>query len=445
MTADRGLVLCRIAVASAVAFAIVSLAPNSERLFASFARAGSRADIASVGWLGAALTNGLYESPWHYGAIVCVSIFAALLGLLLVEHRARRATSAAGAILAVCLAASCSLDALRAGGGTVVLALTAAVVLVLEFSNVASLASLGVLAVVWCNVDSSGLLAPGLAVVAAIGRTLDRDAARDVGFAWGGVAVALGATLCTPLGVALPAHALAALQLDGASADYALWSPADVAPHGYRVGLMLVSGIALAAGLRGRSAREAALSTFAFVAALASGAFVPLFGIVAGPSLVRVFLPRAGDGRAVRRRLLTVAGPIAFAAVIAIACGLGVGTRALPIAEAEPYAAIGNLARAGGVRRVFCSNAAWCDAALARGLAVLADGRIANAPANVRDAQIAILRAKKTWRAKIASFGVDAVVAKANSPLATLLVASHWRRFAGNDSFVILVNRAHPS
>ncbi len=444
IAAARTLAIARIAFACAVALTIAYGHPNAARLFASFARPRMPAESAGAGWLGAAVTNLLYAGPLHYGALVAAGAFGALSAFALVERRARLHATAAGAFGAAVLAALCSLDTLRAGGGSATLAFAAAVMLLLEDATLLSALGLGPLAMLWCNFEPAGVLAPALAVVAAVGRTFDRAGTPAARRAWLGAAIATCATLATPLGSGFPGHALAALQLAGASADYARWSPADLAPYGYRYGVMSSIAIALGVGLRGRNAREALLGAFAFVLALASGAFVGVFGIVAAPIVVAALARRPGGAAqyGARATLLRAAGALA---VLALVAGFAAGARTLPLGPREPYAAIARLARVGGVHRVFCSDTGWCDAALADGMAVLAGSRIANAPPAVRDAQITIARVRKTWRTELNAHGIDAAVTGANSALATLLTQSHWTRFATAGTTVILLRRAPAS
>ena len=444
MTAAFGRNAIRIASAVVIALALATMPPSSGRIFASLARHGARDAGVATGWLGVALENFLYAGPLHYGALVAASVAAALVAISLVERRARLHTTENGALAATGLALLCSLDALKTGGGTALLACGAAAMLLLETSSTAGIAGFVALTVLWCNVDAAGLLAPAFAIVWAIGRTLEEAGTPASRAAWIRAALATFATLATPLGTAFPAHALAALQLDGASGDYALWSPADVAPHAYRFGLMVVGGFALAVGLRGRTAREALLGAFAFALALASGAFVAIFGIVAAPIVVGAFIARTPRENESRANASGWHYATAAAALVALTL-IVVGPRTMPLASDEPYGALARLARAGATHRVFFSDLAWCDAARADGIAVVADDGIAEAPQAARDAQIAIVRARKTWRAKMLAWHVDAVVARGNSALASLLMQAKWTPFATTGATVILVPPARAS
>lgn len=443
MRSARTLVAARLAFACAVVFAIASAPPDAARLFASFARHGADARGAGVGWLGAALTNGLYDGPLRYGALVGISVLAALIAFVAIERRARQGASAAGAFAAVVLAALCALDSLHAGGGAATLLFAATVVLLLERASFASALALGSVTIVWCNVEAAGLLAPAFALVSALGRSCDDAKSPAAQRAWLAAAIATCATFATPLRFAYPAHALAALQLAGSAADYALWSPPDVSPHAYRYGVTLAIVVALAVGLRGRTTRDALLAAFAFVIALANGAFVAVFGIVAAPIVVAAFARRtAGEPSAGPRFTpASAVGTLASAVALALVAAFATGARTLPLAPGEPYAAVARLARTGNVHRVYCAELGWCDAALANGLPVVADGRIANAPQRVRDVQIAIARGRKSWRTKLDALRVDAAVASADSSLATLLTELHWTRFATAGSTVILRRR----
>lgn len=440
MTAARALASIRIVIASIVAVAIARSEPDLARLFGSFAAAHSTFDRARVGWLGAYATNLIYAAPLRYGALAGASVLAAILAAWLVERRARRIVSRPWALVAAALALLGSLDTLRTGGGTATLAFAAAMMLLLEDLAPQSIVALGGVTLLWCNVEAAGLLAPAFTVVAALGRRLDRCEPSALRRAWLAAAVAAGATLVTPLGFAFPGHAVAALRLAGASAEYAAWAPADVAPQAYRLGVMLLIALALGFGARGRGARDAALAAFACLVAFASGALVGVFGIVAAPIVVGAIAGRNRDGRDDARDAPRgfATGSIAGIVVLSLTTAFFVGSRAVPIARDAPYAAIDRLARVGGVRRIFCSNLAWCDAAVARGMAVVADGRVANAPRDAREAQIAILRAQPAWRTKLDGLGVDVAIAGVDSALATLLTARRWTRFATAGKTIVL-------
>lgn len=450
MNARRWLAIARLAFAIAIASAIAVLPPALPRIYASLARMRVEQARDSVGWFGAYAIDRIYAGPFHYGGLVFASCIVATIAFLAVEARARTNVDRIWSFVAALLAATCCLDALRVGGGMTDAAFAAVLILLLERRSMrASLAAVAV-TVAWCNFDATGLVAPAFAFVYALGTNLDRivknvgpnasdgdrDAANDVRSAWFVTVAIAFATLATPLSTAFSAHAFASLQLDGASDAYAAWTPTDLAPHAYRIGLIGIAFLALAVGMRGVSMRDGIFATTTFVLALANGAFVPIFGIVAAPIVVRAlarnFKASTTPGR--DRHAATVG----VVALVAIASSMLAGAKALPARADEPYAAIERLARLGATHRVFCVKLAWCDAAEAGGLRVVADGRIAERPQATRDAQIAIL-SMKGWRESMRASSVDVAVVAADSALATLLTQAKWTSFARAQNVVVLV------
>ncbi|GAC1304880.1 MAG: hypothetical protein NVSMB21_05890 [Vulcanimicrobiaceae bacterium] len=430
------LALARLALAGGVVAAIVVAPPDLARLFGSFALRHDPAALSHVGWLAAALTNALYASPLHTGALAGASVASALLAMAAVEARARRSLSPAWALGVTALATLSFVDALRIGGGSATLAFAAVALWLLESSITASVLAFAALAALWCNVGATGLLAPFFALVAAAAVT---QAGRDDGSAraaWLRAALATLASLATPLGFAFPGRAFADLQLAGASAAYAPWAPPDVAPHAYRIGVVAVVALALALGIGGRGAREAWLAVAAFVVALANGALVGIFALVAAPQIRPRWQSAAPATASTAGALVTCAAIVVGAGIAAAASG----SRDLPLAR-TPYGGIERLARERGAHRVACGVLAWCDAARSLGLDVVADGRIAEAQPAVHEAQIALFggRAPQT----LDRLAVDVAIAGRTSALATLLLERGWTPYATYPSAIVLVRPPH--
>lgn len=453
MNGRRSLALGRLTFVSAIAIAMALAPPAMPRLFAGLARTHDARLMDSVGWLGAYGIANVYYGPFRYGGLVFASSVIAAIAFLAVEARARRRVDGVWSFVAVLLAATCCLDALRVGGGMIDAAFAAVTVLLLESASMrARLASIAITAI-WCNVDATGSIAPLLAVVSAVATTFEPAVTLDarattmgarrgvhaerVCGAWIVAVSMLGATLATPLGAAFFAHAFASMQLAGASTAYAAWTPSDLAPHAFRFGALAIVFLALAVGMRGVAVRDGLLATTAFLLALANGAFVPLFGIVTAPIVVgglarRVGLPSFGI------RHDPLASVASIVVLVAIASGVLAGAKAIPISADEPYAVIDRLARIGLAHRAFCANLTWCDAVETVGLHVLADGRIAEGSQATRDAQIEISNVR-AWRKTMHSFAVDVALVGADSALATILTASKWTVLARTTTFVILV------
>ncbi|MBD5632839.1 MAG: hypothetical protein IAI49_00045 [Candidatus Eremiobacteraeota bacterium] len=411
-----------------VAFALLQALPNrgNAALQTWLARTigvhGIPAGAESLGWLGALAARAASICSAPSGPAFAAVAYACA-ALWLVDVRARRIASELGgpqraAGFAASLALLCTLDALRPGGGASAWCGAALAMLLLDVPSKRNLAAFFAVSVVWCNLAPHGVLAPALALVVAVGATLARPRTGDLRARW--LAAALGglATLCTPAGSGFPAAAFAALRLGDAAAGIVTSVPAVTAPHAYRSGLFVLMLLALVAGARGRGMRDALPVALAFVLALANGAFVPVFGIVAAPVIV------AG----LRTLRLPAWAPVAFACVAVAAVALVARGAPPPRLASQPF----ELAAVEAVRArphalLVCANVDWCDVALAGGERVLVDGRIAPYDADARASQREIAGVGRDWERALARSRATAVLAVNDSPLSTLLgLSTNW-------------------
>jgi hypothetical protein len=436
----------------AVAIAIAEAQPNTGPLALAgwladgIAAHGIPAGAASIGWLGAVVVGAL-RMFGRFG-VTFVSFACAVAALALVALRARALAgdgqpARTAAACAPPLAALCMLDALRPGGGESSWAFAAAVAFVLD--GVPSPARLGALAgltVAWCNAGPEGLLAPALAGAVALGAWLDaprRDASPDANpggasppehagaarMRWLAFAVAALGMLCTPATVAYPVAAFEALRLGDVANGIVATVPAVVAPHAYRAGLFVLLILALATGVRERGLRGALPVALAFVLGIASGALVPIFGVVAAPVV-------AADFRGLR--LPPLAAPavalLAILAIVFVSRGAPrTGTPAHPFELAERAAE-----EAGPHGTLFCANVDWCDVALANGERVVMDGRLAAAGDAARTTERTVVGLRHGWEAALARSGATGALVANDTSLATLLGMSRdWRGIASDD------------
>ncbi len=388
----------------------------------------------AIGWLAAIVHAWLVATP--LGLATCAMLVAgsAVGCFALVALRVRALAPAPFAIAAVLVVFATSLDALHVGGSTAVLFFTAAFVAALDLPTPAGIALATAVAIAWCNVDATGVLAPVLAGASLAGRAFGNRATPGLRAGSFAFAAAIVALFATPSGIAYPSLAFASLRLMGKFGDTIAWAPVDVAPVAYHVGFTALVLAALALGVRARGPREAMLSLVAIALALGNGALLPIAAIVAGPTLAvaaaNLFRARAtADDRAIVSKSAMVAS-LLLIAVIAIAGSLVVGSRV--VAESaisnEPQRSLRELAKRNDIGRVACSDVVWCDGAVALGLHVLADDRIGAMPTAVRRAQARIARARVGWRGDIGRYGVDAIATTPRTALATLLVELGWTR-----------------
>ena len=399
----------------------------------------------AIGWLGDVVHALLVASPVGLGTCAMLAVLSALGTFAFVALRVRALVPAPFAIGAVLVVFATSFDALHLGGSTAMLFFTAAFVAVLDLATPTGIALAAIVAIAWCNVDASGVLAPILAVASLVGRSFGVRSAPELRPASLTAGVAVAALFTTPSGLAYPRLALASLRLVGTFGDSVGWAPIDVAPVAYRLGFTALIFAALAFGVRARGPREATLAIVAIVLALSSGALLPIAAIVVAPTLA-VAAADLVRGRA-RERDLDVAKTIGMVpyfvaiVVVALAGSLVVGARvgAESSRANEPQRSLRELARRDDIRRVACSEVVWCDGAVALGLRVLADDRIGAMPAAVRRAQARISRARIGWRVDVGRYGVDAIVTTPRTALTTLLVESGWTRVSHAGSVAVFV------
>lgn len=433
----------RLAVAAAVTLAFLRAAPSdgSLALQSWLARTilthGIPPGAASLGWLGA--LGGTAVARLGAPAVAAASAALALLALGLVERRARFAGAGPAAPLAGVLAAACMLDALRPGADVAAWCLAALALRLLDAPSRGSGVAFALGTVVWCNVEPAGLLAPAFAVAVAIGATLDapgalraRDAASAAGLRarWYVAALACGATLCTPAGFGFPGMAFDALRLGGATRGILVTAPSLTAPHAYHAGLFALLALAFAAGVRGSGLRGALPVVVAFVLALANGAFVPIFGVVAAPAVAAAL-------RTVRFPAFIV--PAAALALIA-AIAFVAGGEPRPTGQPDELAARAVPPPA----TLFCANVDWCDPATARGGRVVMDGRIAAYGPAARARQRAMESGGAGFTQALAASGTTGVLAGNDTALATLFAVLPGWRTAARDKRATLFERGAP-
>lgn len=399
----------------------------------------------AIGWLGNVVHAVLVATPVGLATCSTLAAVSALGCFALVGLRARALVPAPFAIAAVLVTFALSLDALHPGGSTAILFFAAAFVAALDLETWVGVVLAAIIAVAWCNVDASGVLAPIFAVASLVGRCFGISTTSSLRKAALTSLVAVGALLATPLGLAYPYLAFASLRLAGTFSDTVGWAPFEIAPIAYRLGFTALVFAALTLGVRARGPRDATLAIVAIVLALSSGALLPIAAIVVAPTLA---VAAADLGRRpARERKRDVAATIGMVpyfvalVVVTVVGSLVVGSRGVAdTARAnEPQRSLRDLARRSDIRRVACTEVEWCDGAVALGLRVLADDRIGAMPIAVRRAQARISRARIGWRVDVGRYGIDAIATTPHTALTTLLVESGWTRVSHAGSVAVFV------
>jgi hypothetical protein len=393
-----------------------------------------------LGWLGALTTELLGRGG--YGLALFATILVALTAFALVELRARRAGGRIFSLAAVALALGCAPGALGLAGGIVSAAFAAALAYILERPGPRAAAAATALTVLWCNVAPEGILAPLIALCLAAETTFGGRSIAERRWARGACAGTALGTLATPALLSFPALALEALRIDRALDGIVPLHPADVAPIAYRVGFTLAVFAALALGLQRGREGSIPLLIFGAMLALANGAFVVVFGVLVAPLLAgsaRAAFPRVARIAAgsLRADLWSGGGIVLLAAVLAWYAG----SRPAPLPPGYQLAAA--LAADRAPHRLYCYNIDWCGEALARAPAVrvFMDGRIAAYPLAIRELQRDIVRLKGHWRKVLDDDRVDALLARKDRPLATIVAMSRAWHVVASDASAVLYER----
>jgi hypothetical protein len=402
---------------------------------------------AGVGWLGDLWAWA--SAPGGTPLVLLAAAAAALAAFALTEARARRYGGRACALAASVVAFCCSLDAIRAGGGGASLALAAALAFVLDRPTPRTPLYASLLALLWCQIAPEGLLAPFVAAAFALGATFDGEAQRSARrYAWMAVAGCALATLATPSLAAFPAHAFAALRIDRAFDGIVALHPIDTAPTAYRIGFTAIVLAFLAFGTGARlCVRDATLVVGGALYALANGAGLGIFGVLAAPVLARAAYDALGL-RAHRDGDLGISDGAGATAAVALA--LVLASAFAPRADAalanQPYALAQRVPRSGAPHHFACADVDWCDYVAATGppgTTVLLDGRLDRASAADVAAQRTFSHASHGWRALLDARRIDAVLVRHDRAIATLLaLRGDWRSVAVNGGAELFVRVA---
>jgi len=400
------------------------------------------------GWLGAVFFYFAHELA-GFGGLASFSGVSVVIGLALVEFRARPRTGSVLSLAAMIVAAFCFLDALRVGGGAAHWICAAAFLLVLERARGWALFGTIAIAIVWANIAPDAILAPVLAATVAIGRILDRNSAR--GEIVHTCAAALGcaaALLVTPAGTNYLTLAPLAAHLERGLAAVIPLAPNVVAPRAYAAFfVVLLFGAAL--GVRRCRWEDRLLFGVAIFLGFWNGDDLPLAGIIAGPILVGTLIRVAPQFFAAPSSRERSADAVVAAIALCLAWGFAAGAqgRAIHYVLQEPPATIVNRALSDGrPHGLFCVVVEWCDYAIGfKDTRVVMDGRIEHYDEGARTAQHNIAHVSLGWKAELSSRRIDFVLAHRSDALATILAfVPGWSVVDLMDGVVLLQHENAP-
>lgn len=306
-------------------------------------------------------------------------------------------------------------------------------------------------AALWSDLHASAVLAPVLAMIAALGTRLDEGRwtprVRRAAILAAG---SLGAICLNPFGWHLPAYALS-LFASPFKALIGEWKVSDVDDPSFAFAALPLLLLGMLCGVRGeRRFRDAFVLGAATWLLLGAARNTALFGLVALP-IVSASLSRAVPWFAARWEEPSRVDRVAAYAlpVGAVICAFVVAAllvRDAPRDDGRRLAgsAIAALARQPGEHRVFCADFAWCGRVVGTPHErVFLDGRADPYPQAVWDDFSTIAFLRPAWRERLAARGVDTVIVARGAPLDQALERDpRWHAVFSDDDYRLwLVSR----
>ncbi len=376
-----------------------------------------------------------HGAPWLV-PLACAAAASAALVTVVLRCR-RRGVSGALPAAAVIVCALATVQSFGARAQVLGWLGLAGVVWLLEIDGPWAWAAVPV-TVAWANVHASVFLSPAVAGVFAVAALLrdgrwSRDVTRRVA-----LAVACGAaTLATPLGIDLPRYA-AGLLASPIRASISEWAATSVTSPAFVLGALPLLVILAAFGVR-TSLRDRLLAAAFTVLLFTAVRNVPVFALAVAP----VALGTLAAGRAPRASAPSARARIAAWSTVTalVACSVALAAavwRAAPAAEAAlPVAPVrALLAQARTQPRVFCEDFAWCSLFLLEPGAArfYMDGRCDPYPARMWRDYADVRAASPRWSVILERERVDAILARRNGALDSLLVErpGAWRMIASD-------------
>lgn len=302
--------------------------------------------------------------------------------------------------------------------------------------------------VVWANLHASVMIAPAILLARSAGLALDGGfrslrTSRELLI----LPLTLLATICTPLGLHLPAYAVSFITspvLHLVEEERRV----QLSDLSFTLGSMPIAVLLLLPNPRAMLSRwaETLPLLMLFTAMVLVVRNIPLFAIAAAPYAAHnlgLFSPQFRKLGA-RLRELQGAAAVTMCVVIPLCANLlASDLRRQP--SVLPTAAVASLGGDEDAHRVFCENFAWCSVALQfPNLSVFVDGRLDPYPMNVWKAYLAAVTVQPSWRRQLDRYRVDAVVAARGSRLAAKLAAdSAWREDFRDGTFAVYRRIVH--
>lgn len=429
--------------APVVAFAVATAFATHAQLLAEFL-----VQVRDPNLLGGAIFAGALK---HFGYAFVLALCAVLTGAAVLASGWRtrlRGASDVYTALAALLAAICLTGQFGVSLAPIGWLCAALFALLLERTGRASVVlALGVV-VAWSLLQGGAPLAALLAVLALAGAWIDTrafDAAvREKAILAGG-AVLLGTLQLH----AVPWHAYGAhlLYLDallpGAQRNH-LWN------GGLTVDALAFSGVVITAawyGVRRRGRTADALIFFVLMLlAMADSRNLAYFGLLAAPIVADAAASYYVGARTMPSGSFTgYSAAFAACAFAFVATIVGTEPKVIywPQSAEQPAKLLVALASDRHEHRVLCEQPRWCDGArdVFPNVRVLVDDRSGLADGRALRTQDDAIATHGAWRSELTHARVDAVIAKSDANIVSLLVQTGWRERVSDGARVLLVPR----
>lgn len=425
-----------------VAFAVATAFATHAQLLPEFL-----VQVRDPNLAGGAIFSGALK---HFGYAFVLAFCAVLTGgaVLLSAWRTRlRGASDVYTALAALLAAICLTGQFGVSLAPIGWICAALFAMLLERSGRASLVLALLVVLAWSLLQGGAPLAALLAILALAGAWIDARAfdaqVRDKAILAGG-AVLLGLFQLH----AAPWHAYGAhaLYLDallpGAQRNH-LWT------GGLTVDTLAFSGVIITAGWygvrrRGRSA-DALIFFALLLLAMADSRNLPYFGLLAAPIVADAAASYYVGARTMPGGSFTgYTAAFAACAFTFIATIVGTEPKAIywPQSAEQPAKLLVALAADKRQHRVLCEQPRWCDGTpdVFPNVHALLDDRGGLADARTLHAQDDAVATHGAWRTELARAHVDAVIAKSDANIVSLLTQTGWHERVSDGTRVLLVS-----
>ncbi len=395
-------------------------------------------------WL-ASLCAWLLFHSFGFGALVAANIAFAVAALILVGLRgARRELPSDYNLLSIILAACCMGGSLYVGVDPFSWFCFALFLYLFEAGSFRVCALAPILLLIWVQFDGRALFGAIFAIFALLGFAIAQRLERGATLNRAILPVAcIIVIFLTPLGVDVPLRSAAILHLDSVLPWSHRIAPWDLPNHAFLLGVFALVALAGCYGMNRKLGLADALPfSAALVLALADGRNAAFFGICAAPMVFHSIGQYSRIKSNIRATAVSKTEVAVTLGVALLVIGAAHSERNPPPLPGTPRSLVSNLSSDRRPHRVYCETLQWCDALTASGnpkLRVFMDGRDAAFPLALRKQQKHILSLENGWRDTLMRRGIDIVIAKHGSVLASMLtlLGNEWRIQFANDTCII--------